>query len=303
MRRSVLVRARERLDSKLGRCPYCLRTALGGALVALLAAAVAARLGAGDTAVAGALAVAATFTLVAASHLIAYEVRLFRAMRAARREREEAVAAPLERREFLLTLARAGAAFATVAVLGRLPSPRAAAQGTACADTSLANEVCADGADEAAAFAAALQAADAACDTLCESFACASAKCLRSAGALPATPPTFQPNGRGGVTCCLRVTCPCACFKCGDVVPAASTAIGTGANKGDAWSAMLADAKAKCEAFCKKVDSCPTEKPNCKLNGTARVEAKQKTDCHQDATTKQWTCRGKITNCPCKCRK
>jgi hypothetical protein len=217
--------------------------------------------------------------------------------------RSEASAAyRIPRREFLTTVMRAGAGFALMAAFGR--SIRiGSAQG--CGPVSPVNQICADGQTEQEARDKLAAATDAACDTLCEGLGgCAKgSKCLRSGLAAYNAPSECSPNARGGVTCCVRVTCPCACFSCDDVVPADTLAIGTGDNKGDAWSAMLADAKNKCEAFCKKVDSCPDKKPTCRLNGTAKVKAKQADDCKQDPITHKWTCKGTIEKCPCKCGK
>jgi hypothetical protein len=299
---------RHRIASKLGVCPFCIRFALRGAALAWCLLAGLALVWPNPVALGLALLVAAGFSFVALAHITAHLWRVAGGLRDF--EHELQAAQPEEpfaigRRRFLATVARAGLGFTAIALGGNSLLRLASAQG-ACANTSLANPVCAGGADDNAAIANLVGATRTACDGLCGGRACAAgSKCLRSG------PPIYSvfdaqcsDDGRGGRICCVRVECPCGCKTCADGVPADTTVTGKAGNKGDAWSAMKANAEAACVNYCAKVDSCQDpKKPNCKVNGTAKVEADQKKNCIQTGNNPvEWTCTGTITKCPCKCR-
>jgi hypothetical protein len=307
--KAIVSGVRARLAAKLGVCPFCVRTALYGALASWLVVAGFAAFWPQPLAPAVAVIVASAFSMLVAAHVAAHLWRVSSGLKEI--EQEVRTTGPagqdfaIGRRQFLGTVAKAGAAFTLIALTGKSFALTVRAQG-GCANVSAANPVCADGGDDNTAIANLFAVAQTACDTLCSTLACAAgSKCLRNGA------PSFNvfeaqcsDNALGGRTCCVRVECPCGCKSCQDGVPADTAVSGKAGNKGDAWSQMKANAEAACLAYCEKVDSCPPAKPKCKTNGTAKVEAKQNKDCLQTSKNPvEWTCTGKITNCPCQCRK
>jgi hypothetical protein len=203
-----------KIDAKLGRCPFCMRTALLGALASWLAVAALAVIKSDGPYLICTVGIACLFTLLAMAHLIAVCVRASHALRrAVRQSQPDATQTVLGRRTFMSTVLRTGAAFTLVAVSGR--SFGLGGQSTSCSEGSNQGGAGGGGQSKGEAQGQTKKNAVNACQSACSPRdACPATKpnCKGSVAILTMDCHLAFPSGW---SCFATYQCTCGCSKSG----------------------------------------------------------------------------------------
>src|SRR5262245_7019446 len=293
------------LQAKLGRCPKCMRWSILGALASWSAYGVGASLwpDPGLLLVLGIPAVC--FTLLMATHVIVYVIRVSVALRASERRvanRSAEATHRMSRRQLAWMACQAAVSFVLVAVFGRRP---AVGQIPVCAgphNTPNVGVLVSSGETEIIARRNLEIFIIQRCDNACLNFGCTTGDCRAVQGGLKNPGIKCHFDKKTGVFSCQAevVQCVCGCSTCegqNSLIPPFNVGIGVGDTRAAAQMAAATDAQGLCGQFCEHL-LCPAPtRPRCVVN----VFTPGGVTCSQDRKTGKFTCMQTITTCTCRC--
>jgi len=301
--RQVIAPVKALLQAKLGRCPRCMRWSILGALASWSAYAATASFWP-DPGLLVALGIPAVcFTLLMATHVIVYMIRVSVALRAFERRVANGsapVTVRISRRQLVWMACQAAVGFVLMAVFGRSP---AFAQAAACAGAHN-NKFTTSSEDENEVIARRNleKSILLLCDNPCFDFACATGDCRATQAGLKNPGIKCHFDKKRGIFFCQAdvLTCVCGCSTCegqNSLIPPFNVGIGVAATQAAAQAAAAADAQALCGQFCGHL-LCPAPtRPPCVVN----VFALGGVTCTQDRKTGKFACIQTITTCTCRC--
>jgi len=250
-----------------------------------------------------ALVIAACFSLLLGSHLVAYMIRV--ALHLRHLGQGTGVGKPprgcrLSRRQIVWTVGKAGGAALLLALFGR--APHVTAQVVCPGAHNPNSPVSGTGATRDAAEQDYVRNALAQCELICfgGDAACQPTQriCLRNAD-VQVTRPRCEKNRYTGMWTCMGTlsSCSCGCSACAPGAPPGTEAAvtGSGATEALAQANLQANADARCDTYCQRRNAlCPDQ--TCTRNGAATL---QNTNCKRRGHV--WECSGTIVSCPCAC--